>query len=159
MVAILLLSAAAAQGMTPAQQAARDLLGPEHVSNRLDCRSRRPHGSSSPDAEANWVILFPLRPHLKSAEERARLSYVTTFNDGRTFLREGRIASIVWEQWPRFSSRLALNYGTIRLESDAAVPGRVTLVGEFSVSHGPNYEVRGDCRFVPEVPTNEAPAR
>jgi hypothetical protein len=138
---------------------ARDLLGPEHVSNRLDCRSRRPHVSGSPDAEVNRVFLFPLRPHLKSAEGRARLSYLTTLNDGRTFLREGRIASIVWEQWPRFSARLVLAYGTIALESDAAVPGRVTLLGDFVVSHGPNYEVRGDCRFVPEVPTNEAPAR
>ena len=156
MVAMLLL--AAAQSMTPAEQAARDLLGPEHVSNRLDCRSRRV-SPGYPEVEVDRLFLFPLRPHRQSAEERARLRYVSTFKDGRTFLREGRIAAIQWEQWPRFSARLVFDSGTIQLESDTAVPGRVTLRGDFVASHGPGIEEQGECRFVPGVPTNEARAR
>lgn len=156
MVALLLL--AAAQGMTPGQQAARDLLGPEHVSNRVDCIVRYPPDTPG-RSEINEVYLFPLRPHRQSAEDRARVRYVTTMNDGRSFLREGRIESIIWERWPLFSARIVLTYGWVELDSDPEIAGRLLLSGRYRPSHGPDLLARGECRFVPEVPTNEVASR
>jgi len=156
MVALFILIAA--QSMTPGQQAARDLLGPEHVSNRIDCIVRYPPDTPG-RSEINETYLFPLRPHRQSAEERARVRYVTTMNDGRSFLREGRIESIAWERWPRFSARIVLNYGRVELDSDPEIAGRLVMSGRYRPSHGPDLLVRGECRFVPAVPANESASR
>lgn len=150
-----LLLAAAVQNNVASGQTFRDLLGPEHVSNRLDCTTHdATPGGAYPDSDASEVFLFPLRPHLRSPEERARVRYLTTLGDGRTFLREGRIDAITWEQWPRFTARLALDYGMVELASDPAVPGRVTYHGDFIVNDAPNRQAEGECRFVPPVPAN-----
>jgi hypothetical protein len=157
--------AIAAQGLSPEEtrQMTLDFLGPERVSNRLDCLSHSSPETEQPSPavadEVDSIFLFPMRPHLLSEEARRPVRYVSTFRDGRSFLREGRVRAIVWERWPRFSARIDLGYGTVELDSDPNTPGKITLRGRYRTSHGPDERERGECRFVPDVPTNERASR
>ena len=116
------LLAGVAQAMSPAEidEIARELLGPEQVSNRVDCTRRdavtADFGPSPRREEASEIYLFPLRPHRQTAEVRSRVRYITTMNDGRSFIREGRIESIEWQRWPHFSARPSDRTSTAGME-------------------------------------------
>jgi hypothetical protein len=144
-------------------QMVHDFLGPERVSNRLDCRARGHavgNGASGyPGYETDYVFLFPIRPHLQGQEARTQVRFIRSMRDGRSWIVEGRILAAQWSRWPHFSARLADVSGEIALQSDPQSPGRVTLSGLHPTSHGPDFEEQGECRFVPEIPTLEAPAR
>jgi hypothetical protein len=159
MVALLLL--AALQTPPGTADMARTLLGPEAVSNRLDCESRSSAVGSDPLYPAyrtHYVFLFPIRPEYRSAEERRQVRFIRSMDDGRSWIVDARTEGLRWERWPGFAARVAVEMGWIDLQSDPARQGRIVLSGTHLTNHGPSFEESGECRFVPEVPTDEAPA-
>jgi hypothetical protein len=138
-------------------------LGPERVSNRLDCvtHSRRvlESGLTAWRDKMDYVFIFPLRPELQTEEVRSRVRFVRSMDDGRSWIVEGRIVDKEWARWPNFSARIAEGAGVINLKSDPEREGIVTLSGYSPASHGPGFEQQGECRFVPETPHREAVAR
>lgn len=153
-----LLAAALQPSPGEVEAMARDFLGPERYSNRLDCASRSVRAGIAV-SQSNLVFVFPIRPHRRNPEELGEVTYVRTMRDGRTWIENRRVAVARLEQWPHFSARIADGDGEIVLASDPGDRGRVTLRGRSRASHGPDVLEDGDCRFVPEIPTNEVSAR
>lgn len=137
---------------------AREFLGPERYSNRLDCVTRHVLEGAT-RSQSNTVYVFPGRPHLRAPEDLREVNYVRTMNDGRSWIGTMRVAEATFQRWPRFSARIADGDGEVHFASDPAARGRVTLRASNRVSHGSPMLEEGDCRFIPEIPTNEAPAR
>lgn len=152
---------AALQAAPGAAEAAHTLIGPELVSNRLDCESRSSAEGNDPFYPAyrtHYVFLFPLRPEYRSEEERRQVRYIQSMDDGRSWMVDARTEGLRWERWPGFAARIPAEMGWIDLQSDPGRPGRVVLSGLHFTNHGPSFEESGECRFVPEVPTDAAPA-
>ena len=123
-----------------------------HVVRRIDChatlRQESGDGGYGFPSPADYVFLFLNREN--EAGHRRRLAYVTTAEDGATWLDTGFVTAERGSRWPDFSASLRFHGGTATIASDPRTPRRIVYRSLHTLA-GVTFRIAGEgsCEIFP----------